>query len=719
MRIFLCLLVIIFGILSNPVRAASIPLVSGAQDVPSLQSYLNNLINQINTINGGDITNIPGGTNGQIQYNNSGSFGGYTSVPITNGGTAATTAQGALNSLNNTPIGNAGYEVVPCNGGGDESNFFNAADAARGSNKGSLLYRDGCTLDNAWKVRSQTSVDIFGFGGGPNEGNTVRSWSPTMYYYIPGVFANAAAQTSIDMNGADQFILNGVNFYAASQTNADPYSGTAMIGNSTQPFEAPNSGTLTVINSSVGGGNTFAGCPVDENFNCIVAGGIKTGTITNGGSGYVNGTYGATGVCIPLTGGTGVNACATSIVVSGGAVTQVNLYQQFIRPLPGSGYVMNDVLGISNSQLGGSGSGFQFTVNTVYQAGYSSATFFPFFLHSFFSNGAGCYLCNNFSDAKIIGNTFTGGQAMQTIFGGGGDEVYDNRFEDMSYAVDIGGGNGGITTGGDIGLSNFNNNHWTLNSFGGGFDARFGQGGGYNINDNLWDAQAAPTGSTYSLTLGGFNPLSQVNVNSNMWANQSSARNYCIDIKGGSTVNYINMQGNSCNGTGIVANVKYEIIPAQFVEDFVGPFGRHVEMGRSWGINIGTTASTLNVGGNVTIGTGSSYVGVGTTIGIAAPLNGAIIEGSVGIGTNAPLSKLDVLGGVAIGTQYAGVNAAPTSGLLVQGNVGIGTTSAIGQFHLGNAAAHSGQATCWTTNGQIGYCTSVVGAGGACTCTGL
>ena len=41
------------------------------------------------------------------------------------------------------------------------------------------------------------------------------------------------------------------------------------------------------------------------------------------------------------------------------------------------------------------------------------------------------------------------------------------------------------------------------------------------------------------------------------------------------------------------------------------------------------------------------------------------------------------------------------------------------QFILSNASTHAGQATCWTTNGQIGYCTSVVGAGGACTCTGL
>ncbi|HEY2580424.1 MAG TPA: hypothetical protein VGI43_01380 [Mucilaginibacter sp.] len=48
------------------------------------------------------------------------------------------------------------------------------------------------------------------------------------------------------------------------------------------------------------------------------------------------------------------------------------------------------------------------------------------------------------------------------------------------------------------------------------------------------------------------------------------------------------------------------------------------------------------------------------------------VNGSFGIGTITPLSKLDVTGGVAIGS-YAGTSAAPANGLIVNGNVGIGT----------------------------------------------
>jgi hypothetical protein len=40
-----------------------------------------------------------------------------------------------------------------------------------------------------------------------------------------------------------------------------------------------------------------------------------------------------------------------------------------------------------------------------------------------------------------------------------------------------------------------------------------------------------------------------------------------------------------------------------------------------------------------------------------------------------PLSPVSLFGGTAIGATYAGTNAAPTNGLIVQGNVGIGTTS--------------------------------------------
>ncbi len=48
--------------------------------------------------------------------------------------------------------------------------------------------------------------------------------------------------------------------------------------------------------------------------------------------------------------------------------------------------------------------------------------------------------------------------------------------------------------------------------------------------------------------------------------------------------------------------------------------------------------------------------------------------GNVGIGTTAPVNKLDVEGALAVGATYSGTNTAPTNGAIIEGNVGIGTT---------------------------------------------
>ncbi len=60
---------------------------------------------------------------------------------------------------------------------------------------------------------------------------------------------------------------------------------------------------------------------------------------------------------------------------------------------------------------------------------------------------------------------------------------------------------------------------------------------------------------------------------------------------------------------------------------------------------------------------------------------GNIFAQNVGISTSSPKSKLDVNGGLSVGT-YAGVNAAPTNGAIISGNVGIGTTAPLYKWHL-------------------------------------
>lgn len=90
-----------------------------------------------------------------------------------------------------------------------------------------------------------------------------------------------------------------------------------------------------------------------------VLGGVTAFGTLVGGTGYASG-FSNTYVNVPLTGGTGTGAQATISVVSG-VVTSVTVSLDY----PGSGYVANDVLSASNTNLGGTGSGFTVTVSTV------------------------------------------------------------------------------------------------------------------------------------------------------------------------------------------------------------------------------------------------------------------------------------------------------------------------------------------------------------------
>lgn len=84
-------------------------------------------------------------------------------------------------------------------------------------------------------------------------------------------------------------------------------------------------------------------------------GGIYGGSIISGGTLYGTGSY----TNVPLTGGTGSGAQA-SVTVTGGVVTTVTITAE------GSGYLIGDVLSASNANLGGTGSGFSWSVENIH-----------------------------------------------------------------------------------------------------------------------------------------------------------------------------------------------------------------------------------------------------------------------------------------------------------------------------------------------------------------
>ncbi|HYZ73181.1 MAG TPA: hypothetical protein VE641_08885 [Chthoniobacterales bacterium] len=63
---------------------------------------------------------------------------------------------------------------------------------------------------------------------------------------------------------------------------------------------------------------------------------------------------------------------------------------------------------------------------------------------------------------------------------------------------------------------------------------------------------------------------------------------------------------------------------------------------------------------------------------------------NVGIGTGSPASKLTIIGNLAVGTDYN--VAAPTNGALIEGTVGLGLTTPQVPLHVNGQYTWRGQA---------------------------
>lgn len=188
--------------------------------------------------------------------------------------------------------------------------------------------------------------------------NTVYAISSTWVYTTLGTIPNNTSPAWFTDNGQVIVLVDGssVGYAIDMATNAfgtitDPafYGGTSAAYQDTFfIFNRPDTAQFYISMSNVSY-DMLTGTP----------GGVYIGSIITPGSGYVDAVY--TGV--PLTGGTGSGAVAT-ITVLGGAVTDVTLTDD------GQDYVIGDVLSASNTDLGGSGSGFAYSVDGIHGAAF-------------------------------------------------------------------------------------------------------------------------------------------------------------------------------------------------------------------------------------------------------------------------------------------------------------------------------------------------------------
>jgi hypothetical protein len=188
--------------------------------------------------------------------------------------------------------------------------------------------------------------------------NVTGTMTPSnKYVSLPNDWLAAYSLAIIDpVTGAYEYLLNkDVNFMRQSypiptQTGTPKYY--ALFG---PQFGYPNELSLIVAPTpdvAYGMELHYFFYPVS-----IVQGVITAFSTLTGGSGYNNGTY----FNVELTGGSGPSGtpATATIVVSGGSVTSVTLTDG------GSLYAIGDVLSASNTDIGGSGSGFSIPVLTV------------------------------------------------------------------------------------------------------------------------------------------------------------------------------------------------------------------------------------------------------------------------------------------------------------------------------------------------------------------
>lgn len=254
--------------------------------------------------------------------------GTYLSVPMTGGSGSGATA-------NITVSGNAVTGVV-------------AQDRGIG-------YQDTDTL-------SAAAANIGGVSGIINTyGNLIGGslYEPGTYTgvsFIGGSGSGAVGTVEVLSDGISSVknIIGGSNYTNGSFSDVVLTGGTGTGAKATITVSGGNVISVYVTY----GGNNYV---VNDVLSCAassIGNGVATFSAITGGSGYVNGTYSN----VTLTGGTGTGARAT-ITVSGGLVTAVTL------TYAGVGYTAADSLTTANTNLGGSGSGFNVVVATIASSG--------------------------------------------------------------------------------------------------------------------------------------------------------------------------------------------------------------------------------------------------------------------------------------------------------------------------------------------------------------
>lgn len=306
------------------------------------------------------VTSVTSGTNSPLTINNGG-----TGTPLSNStasffGNVNNFSQ--VNHQNLSAGNNASTDfIATADNGNDTTNFVDFGINSSTYNLGTFTItgvNDGYLYSQSSNLAigvAAAAKSVKFFQGGTLAANEVARFSPTTNNLLVGTTSDGAGTSKIRAAGIIESTTGGFKFPDGTvQTSATLGSSNVTLNVGTTPIQS------TSVSFAAGGATTSTNVSILPNArstNVIVA--LKGVT---GGSGYsVPGTY----TNVPLTGGSGTGAVATSIVVSGGVVTSVTISTEGT----GTGYAYGDVLSAATGDLGGSGSGFSVHVGLLSTGG--------------------------------------------------------------------------------------------------------------------------------------------------------------------------------------------------------------------------------------------------------------------------------------------------------------------------------------------------------------